>query len=247
MPWLAGLRCCLVAAMVCGVASAHADDDGLSDREIIALLYGDNPFASRSLAVPRWSGDKAYASVALNTSVREHGKARIYAAIKLTPEPADKYSCHGCAPGLQFAVFEERAGQWRIMSRTRELKFSSAWGTHITLSEIGTDAHGILIRSEDVFQGYESRSNALYVVTGDDLKEMIEDGFADQPGPGACEDNRPACGEQSATLAIHPVEAADYFPVTTELRYNVGKCGGSIRQVIQRKMYRFIDGKYVAE
>ncbi len=183
--------------------------------------------------------NRAFVSVAFQSSFREGGQDKAIVIAGLTPRPADEYRCHACAPLLGGAELVRSGSAWKIVSRTQIIGVGNGAGNHFSLVKVGPDRYGVLFRLDDSHQGYEQRRIDVITAVDGALVMVLSIGFDERPGKDACADAR----GQAVNLEFAPGSNPDYFDAVATVQRNDGICG-HLTSRIENARYRFENGKY---
>ncbi|MGW8369799.1 MAG: hypothetical protein ACWGPN_14125, partial [Gammaproteobacteria bacterium] len=252
----------LVLAMVAG-SSALAQTDraflGEFDaRAAVAAIYGGETWADASLAQYQSFADtdRAFVAPLFDAAFVEQGSDKHVVIATLTPKPIAEYACHACAPLLGGAVFVRDADGWHIEAEGTLIEPGNAWGTELTLVQIGWDRYGVLHRISDLGGGIEYKQASLIFAEDGVLATRFSVPGRSSPGPGACQVPESyqhisfAGGFAESTRRNEPL-----FDIVVDAQWNDGVCrtlesdggleiiySGRVCHRIDR--YRRLDGEY---
>lgn len=195
-----------------------------------------------------------YVYVAFEAKYEEAGIGK-YVLVTQTRPSNDPwyYDCHACAPLIGCFVFKRSGDLWIVESQNRYLGVIGKWGwinrktidpVHkdtVELINVGPAKHGIMIRGDDVHQGYENYYFYVIVPYKDGLKVSLSDGI-EGAGPGACSDQA-AKNMQEISLAFTKNDESEYYDVTVTRQWNKWPCS-EVKSVKETRTYSFADGVY---
>jgi hypothetical protein len=191
--------------------------------------------------------------VAFEAKYKEKGIEKYILVTQTRPGGDQTYDCHACAPLIGCFVFRRSNNIWIAENKNKYVYIIGKWGwlnkekidsesiDKIELIMVGVDKHGVLIRGNDIHQGYENYYIYLIVPYKETLEVSLHEGI-EGAGPGACIEPA-AKNKQGIYYAFNKNTKSEYYDVTVTNKWNKGYCK-KVRSVKEIKYYRFADGKY---
>jgi hypothetical protein len=240
----------------------------ISALKVLEALYGNltvekgnprEPALWRNISMPEdlkkyYPEDKdGEVFVAFEAKYEESGIEKYVLVTQTRPANVLSYSCHQCAPLIGCFVFRKSNNSWIEENQNRYVGIIGKWGwinkktidrlrkDTVELIKVGPEKHGVLIRGDDVGQGYENYYFYLIVPHKDSLRVSLRAGI-EGAGPGACSDLA-AKNRQKISLAFDKNDESEYYGVTVIKQWNKGPCK-KVTSVKEIKMYSFADGVY---
>jgi hypothetical protein len=209
-------------------------------QKALALIYGSLEWNDKKLSEYFKDKTVGYISLDFDSIYTEGGKEKHFVIAHITPSPIEEYRCHACTPLVGGAVFAKSKNGWVVESENKVMGWGNAFGEDFKLEKIGADKAGLVLRIQDVHQGYENKSTKLFISYNGKLNPVLEVGFGESPGPGACMEGAEA---QSINVRFEPGNQSEYFDAVADIQYNEGNCGKLVVKK-QSSRYRFAGGKY---
>ncbi len=236
---------------------AKSLDGEISGLRVLKLLYGElsddngkarEPAVWRNVKVPDELKDfsdetTADVYVAFEAAYSEDGTQKYIVITQARPSGSD-FGCHACAPLIGGAIFAKTGNRWVLEVETKYIDLIGKYGLAepMELVEIGPQKHGILVRADDMNQGYESRFVVLIGSLDGELGGLFVDGF-EGPGEGACPDGESKTG-QGIDIAFIDNPKSRFRDIRVMKRMNTGECG-RVKSVTRTETYVFRNGQYV--
>jgi hypothetical protein len=190
--------------------------------------------------------------VAFEARYKENGIDKYVLVTQTRPDNDHWYECHACAPLIGCVVFAKSGNGWVMQSQNKYIGVIGKFGwinketiggprDKVELLKVGAEKYGVLIRGDDVHQGYENYYIYLIVPYKDVLKVSLADGI-EGAGSGACLDLA-AENRQGIYFAFDKNDAFEYYDLTVTKQWNKEHCG-EVKSVKETRIYTFADGMY---
>ncbi len=235
---------------------AKSLDGEISGLRVLKLLYGEltddngkarEPALWRKVKVPDelkdFSDETADVYVAFEAAYTEDGTQKYIVITQARPSGSD-FGCHACAPLIGGAIFAKTGNRWVLEVENKYIDLIGKYGLAepMELVKIGPRKHGILVKADDMYQGYESWFVMLIGPLDGELGGLFVDGF-EGPGEGACPDGGSKTG-QGIDIAFIDNPKSQLSDIRVTKRMNTGECG-RVKPVTRIERYVFRNGQYV--
>lgn len=220
------------------------NDFNVSDeaKEALLALYGGLKWEDKRL-IEYCEYQTGYITPAFESRFTEGGTEKLLAIGIIAPEEGSISACHACVPLIGGAIFVKQGAKWVVESEDKIIGWGGPYGTtgDIRIVRIGNDKFGVLIKVNDMHQGYEDIRYRILVPKNGRLILALDIGFSEQPSEGACEDVTNLL--QSIDLNFEPTDDSEYFDITARFQFNDGDCKHIVRKD-ETLRYRLKDGEY---
>ena len=244
--------------------SSTYERSGISSLKVLGTMYGKLTNKNNKLTAPAiwhginvpddlrkyWDATDGEVYIAFEARYKENGTEKYVLVTETRPYGADFYDCHACAPLIGCVVFAKSGDRWVMENQNKYIDVIGKYGwignttrgeDTIELISIGPDRHGILIRGDDMHQGYESYYIYLIVPYQGSLRASLRVGI-EGAGSSACEDQA-TNNAQGVYIAFDKSKKSEYYNVKVRREWNEGLCG-NIKSVKEAINYEFVNGIY---
>jgi len=200
-----------------------------------------------------WSEKDGEVYVAFESRYMENKAEKYILVTQTRPYGKPDYQCHACAPLIGCVVFVKSDSSWVLENENKYIGVIGKWGwmheqtidpdeeDAVKLVKVAAERHGILIRGDDMHNGYENHYFYLLYPYKGGVKVALSD-WIEGPSASACPDVA-ARNKQGISVIFDNNGKSDYYDLSVTKEWNEGICG-KVKSVKKTIVYEFIGGAY---